>query len=88
MIANNFNDFVEKVSEAERKVLNSEIGQKITQKYLSECLKENPEMTAEEWKEKKAGLLTYLFCLFCLENAEAKKELAEHTYNEIIKSEV
>lgn len=88
MIANNFNEFVDKVTEAERKLLNSEIGQKVTQEYLSECLKENPEMTAEEWKEKKADLLTCLFCLFCLENAEAKKELAEHTYNEIIKREV
>ena len=88
MIANNFNEFVDKVTEAERKFFNSEYGQKVTQKYLTECLKENPEMTAEEWKEKKAGLLTFLFFVSCLENPELKKELAKHTFNEIIKSEV
>lgn len=84
-IAKNFDEFVEKVEAAERTVLNSEAGQEITKKYLELCLRENPKMTAEEWKAKKSGLMTAIFCTFCLENEDAKRELAEHVYNELRK---
>ena len=38
-IAKNFDEFVEKVEAAERTVLNSEVGQEITKKYLELCAK-------------------------------------------------
>ena len=48
MIAENFNDFVDKVSEAERSALNSPAGQELTQKLLEMKLAQNPNMTPEE----------------------------------------
>lgn len=86
-IAENFDEFIVKVEEAERTVLNTEIGQQFTKEYLKECLRKNPEMTAEEWTEKKSELMTVIFLMFVKENPEAFKEFAEHTYNELRKEE-
>lgn len=83
MIAENFNDFVEKVTQAERKVLNTPKGQKITNELLKMKLKENPNLTPEEWQETKSQFLTYLFAMFVQENPEAMAELGEHVYNEL-----
>lgn len=83
MLANNFNEFVEKVAEAERVVLNTEMGQKITTELLKMKLKENPNMTEDEWKQTKSEFMTYIFMLFVKEHPEAMKELATHTYNEL-----
>ena len=41
-IAENFDDFIIKVEEAERTALNTEIGQEFTEEYLKECLRKNP----------------------------------------------
>lgn len=82
-IAENFNDFVEKVSEAERKALNTETGRAFTESFLQECLRKNPNMTSEEWQQKKSELMTVIFLSFVQEHPEAMRELAEHTYNEI-----
>lgn len=49
-IANNFDEFIEKVSEAERKALNMPAGQEMTQKLLEMKLAANPNMTPEEWQ--------------------------------------
>lgn len=83
MIANNFNEFVETTSEAIRTVLNSEIGQQITEELLKKKLKENPNMTAEEWKQTKSEFMTLLFTMFVKETPEAMKELGTHVYNEL-----
>lgn len=83
MIANNFNEFVEKVSEAERKALNTEIGQEMTKKLLEMKLAENPNMTPEEWKQTKSEFMTFIFCQFVKENPQAMNELASHVYDEI-----
>ena len=40
-IAENFDDFIVNVEEAERTVLNTEIGQEFTTEYLKECLRKN-----------------------------------------------
>lgn len=47
MIANNFNDFVEKVTEAERTALNTPEGQEITKKILEMKLAQDPNMTPD-----------------------------------------
>ena len=57
MIAENFNDFVDKVSEAERSALNSPAGQELTQKLLEMKLAQNPNMTPEEWAQTKSEFM-------------------------------
>lgn len=84
-VAENFDGFVEKVSDAIRKTLNTEAGQEITEQLLKLKLAENPQLTAEEWKNTKSDFMTYLFCMFIQENSEAMKELGEHVYNELNK---
>lgn len=85
MIASNFNDFVEKVTEAERTVLNTPAGQELTQKLLEMKLQENPNITPEEWQETKAQFLTFVFAMFVQETPEAMQELGTHVYNELRK---
>lgn len=82
-IATNFNEFIDKVSEAERKVLNSQTGQEITKELLKMKLDENPNMTKEEWQQTKSEFMTFIFAMFVKENPEAMKELAEHVWNEM-----
>ena len=83
--AENFNDFVEVVSNAIRKTLNTETGQELTDKLLKMKLAENPQMTVDDWKNTKSDFMTYLFCMFVKENPQAMHELAEHVYNELNK---
>lgn len=83
MIANNFNDFVEKVTEAERTALNTPEGQEITKKLLEMKLAQDPDMTPEEWQNTKSQFLTFLFAMFVKENSEAMKELGTHVWNEL-----
>ena len=58
-IANNFDEFVENVSEAERKALNMPAGQEMTQKLLEMKLAANPNMTPEEWQQTKSEFMTF-----------------------------
>ena len=83
MIAANFNEFVEKTSEAIRKTLNTEMGQEITTALLKQALEKNPNMTAEEWQQMKSEFMTFIFAMFVKETPEAMHELATHTYNEL-----
>ena len=80
-IANNFDEFVEKVSEAERKALNMPAGQEMTQKLLEMKLAANPNMTPEEWQQTKSEFMTFLFAMFVKEAPEAMKELGGHVWN-------
>lgn len=85
MIASNFNEFVEKVSDAERKALNTEIGQEMTKKLLKMKLAENPNMTPEEWKQTKSEFMTFIFYQFVKDCPQAMNELGTHVYNELNK---
>lgn len=58
-IAENFDQFVERVSEAERTVLNSPAGQALTEELLKMKLAQNPNMMAEEWAQTKSEFMTY-----------------------------
>ena len=83
MIAGSFDEFVEKVTQAERKVLNTPFGQEITEKLLAMKLAENPNMTQEEWQNVKSQFLTFLFAMFLKETPEAMTELAQHCWDEL-----
>ena len=61
MIAGSFDEFVEKITQAERKALNTPFGQELTERLLKMKLEENPDMTAEEWQDTKSQFLTFLF---------------------------
>ena len=84
-IANNFDEFVENVSEAERKALNMPAGQEMTQKLLEMKLAANPNMTPEEWAQTKSEFMTFMFTVFVKEVPEAMQELGHHVYNELRK---
>lgn len=83
MLAENFNDFVGKVSEAERTALNSPAGQELTQKLLEMKLAQNPNMTPEEWAQTKSEFMTFMFAVFVSEVPEAMHELGFHLWNEL-----
>lgn len=83
MIADNFNDFVEKVTQAMRTALNAPFGQEITQQLLEMKLADNPNMTPEEWQDTKSQFLTFLFAMFVKETPEAMAELGQHVWNEL-----
>ena len=82
-IANSFNEFVDTVAEAERQVLNSPAGQELTQKLLEMKLKQNPNMTPEEWQDTKSQFMTFMFAVFVKEVPEAMQELGSHLYREL-----
>ena len=84
-IANSFNDFIDKVSQAESKVLNTQAGQKLTQELLKMKLAENPNMTTQEWQQTKSEIMTFMFYQFVKECPEAMSELGDHVYNELRK---
>lgn len=86
MLAQNFNEFVEIMTEAERKALNTEAGQELTEKLLQMKLKQNPNMTAEEWQQTKSEFMTFIFYMFVRETPEAMKELGQHVWNELQKA--
>lgn len=83
MIAGSFDEFVEKITQAERKALNTPFGQEITEKLLAMKLAENPNMTQEEWQDTKSQFLTFLFAMFVKETPEAIAELAQHCWDEL-----
>lgn len=85
MLAENFNDFIDKVSEAERTALNSPAGQELTQKLLEMKLAQNPNMTPEEWAQTKSEFMTFMFAVFVREVPEAIQELGKHVWNELQK---
>jgi len=82
-IANSFNEFIDTVAEAERQVLNSPAGQELTQKLLEMKLKQNPNMTPEEWQDTKSQFMTFMFAMFVKEVPEAMQELGSHLYREL-----
>lgn len=88
MIAGSFDEFVEKITQAERKALNTPFGQEITERLLKMKLEENPDMTAEEWQDTKSQFLTFLFAMFVKETPQAMAELAQHTWDELQAKEV
>ncbi len=80
-IAENFDQFVKRVAEAERTALNSPAGQALTEELLKMKLAQNPNMTVEEWVKTKSEFMTFLFAMFVKESPEAMQELGGHVWN-------
>ena len=70
-IAENFDQFVERVSDAERTFLNSPDGQALTKQLLEMKLAQNPNMTPEEWAQTKSEFMTFLFAMFVKEDRKS-----------------
>lgn len=83
MIANSYNEFVEKASDAIRVALNNEFGQELTKNLLENALKENPSMTKDEWNKMKSEFMTFIFAKFVMSNKDAMEELSSHVYDEL-----
>lgn len=84
-IANNYDEFMKTVMEAERKTLNSPLGQELTQKLLEMKVASNPKLTPEEWQQTKSEFMTFIFAFFMKEKPELRQEFAGHVWNELRK---
>ncbi len=84
-VGNNFNDFVEKVSEAIRIALNTPLGQEFVKQMRKDMLDKNPNMTIKEWERIKSEFMTFIFAMFIKENPKARDELGIHVWNELRK---
>ena len=84
-IANNFDEFVEVISEAERKALNNEVGQKMTEELLKMKLESNPDMTPEEWQQTKSDFMYFIFNQILLNSPELRDEFSGHLYDKLRK---
>jgi hypothetical protein len=82
-IANSYDDFVDKIVDAEKTVLNSPAGQALTQSLLKILLTQNPDLTPDEWQKAKSEFLTFLFAMFIKEYPEAMRELSQHVWDEL-----
>lgn len=60
---------VENVVNAAVKAMNSEAGQALTEKLITEVLKKNPNMTMKEWKETQVKFLAYMTITMVKETA-------------------
>lgn len=83
MIAENYNDFVDKSMIALMKSLNSEKGQEMVQSLLQEALKQNPNLTPDEWQKMKQQFMMHCFCEFVKNNPDVMQEMGLHLYNEL-----
>lgn len=86
-IANDYNGFVETLIESIRNALNSCTGQEITRELLKQKLKENPNMTKEEWENVKSSFMSYIFLFAVKESPDLMREMSEHLFNELKKME-
>lgn len=85
MIANNFDEFVEKVFEAERNSLNTtEKGRDLTNSLLKSALEANLNMTPEEWEDIKSKFMTYLFLTMLKNHDDMMEEFSNHVFNRIM----
>ena len=82
-LANNLNEFIETMEKAERQALNNELGQRLTKELLKMKLRENPNMTPEEWQQAKNEFMTFIFCKALEDFPELMDEFAGHVYDDI-----
>ena len=85
MFAENYDQFMNVITTAEMKVLNSCDGQLLIYEILENCLEKKPDLTAAECSTIKQQIIAMLFHRTILENPKLKNELAHHVYNELRK---
>lgn len=84
-IANNYDEFVKKVTDAEMEMLNGDVGQELVQKLLEMKLASNPHLTVEEWNRTKQEFLVFLFAMLLDDKPELRDELGRHLWGELQK---
>lgn len=84
-IANNYDEFVKKVTDAEMEMLNGDAGQELVQKLLEMKLASNPHLTVEEWNRTKQEFLVFLFAMLLDDKPELRDELGRHLWGELQK---
>lgn len=62
---------IQEITMAMAKAMNSEAGQKITEKLIEEVKKQNPNITMQEWKEIQSRFLAYMTIKMTKEIARA-----------------
>ena len=85
---NNYEEFIQKVVEAETSALNSEKGQKILQKLYDEVMRENPNLTPEEWSATKKQFLVVIFKEILKENPNFTSQFIGLIKEEIAKDKI
>lgn len=84
-IANSYDEFVKKVTDAEMEMLNGDAGQELVQKLLEMKLASNPHLTVEEWNRTKQEFLVFLFAMLLDDKPELRDELGRHLWGELQK---
>lgn len=87
-IANNYDEFVKKVTDAEMEMLNGDVGQELVQRLLEMKLASNPHLTVEEWNRTKQEFLVFLFAMLLDDKPELREELGRHLWKELQKEAV
>ena len=83
MIAQTYDDFMNRIMDAEIAALNSEAGQDLTQDLLAGALEKNPALTPDEWSEIKQQFMVFIFREAMMNNPELLKEMGHHLWNEL-----
>ena len=83
MVANNFDEFIKRVEEAERVALNNDFGQELTKDLLKLKLEANPNLTPDEWAQTKSEFMTFLFFKLLQGNKDLMHEFGGHVYDEL-----
>lgn len=86
-IGNDYYSFLDNLTELIRNSLNSCSGEEIRRELLEQSLKENPDMTKEEWEHIKVDFMEYVVLSTIKESPALMNEMAEHIYNELKKME-
>ena len=85
-LAQNYEDFTGKVIDGIMNGLNNtEYGKEFTKKLAVQQLRENPDMTVEEWKDVQARVITGLFCMCVKDIPELNEEFKVHAFAEVQK---
>lgn len=81
--AQNFDEFILKMTTAIQTALNSDEGQDFIQPAVDQMIRSG--MTPEVWHQTKANIMVMLFCMALDECPMLKHEMARHLYHELRK---
>lgn len=85
-IANNYNEFIEKIVNALMKRFNTDEGQRAIEELLKAKARQNPNLTPEEWQKTKEQFLVFCFFQFIKNVPEAEQEFSGHLWRELQKA--
>lgn len=82
-IAKDFDEFTHKAVTATVNALNSESGQALIDELRKKCLKDNPNMSEDEWSKIKQEFLVYMFFNLIKDAPDLMREMGEHLYKKL-----